>query len=89
MVGLADDLRSHISGSSTGILSIIGFCFSGDAKISHPQISTVIQDEVFRFEVAVDDPTTVHVLQGQNDTSQEETCLLFLKLAAGAQVIPE
>jgi hypothetical protein len=55
MVHLADDLRSHVPGRSTCILSVIWFYLPRYAQIGHPHVPLLVKDQVLGLEVAVDD----------------------------------
>ena len=69
MISFADNFRSHVAGCSTGIFGVIWLDLSWDAEVSNSEVSLIIEDQVFRLEVAVNGASAVHVLQGENDAS--------------------
>lgn len=67
MVSLANDLRSHVTWGSTGIVSIIWFNFSWYSKVSDSQVATVIDDKILGFQVPVNDLFAVEVFEAEDD----------------------
>ena len=87
MVHLANDLGSHISRCPTSVFSVIRLHLSRDTQISDSDIAALVKDQVFWFEVAVDDFAGVHILEAEDDTSDEESCLDFGEDAVFAKVV--
>lgn len=67
MIHPTNDLRSHISGSSTSLFRVAFFPLACNPKVSNPQISVFFKDQVLRFEVSVDDSFGVDILKAENN----------------------
>jgi hypothetical protein len=89
VVHLADDFRSHVSWGSTRILCIVGLDLPRNAKISHPQIASIIKDQILRFQITMDNFTSVHILETEHDAGEEKAGFLLLELAFIAEVVAQ
>lgn len=63
MVLSTHNLRSHISRRAGRVLSIIWIPDTCDTKISGPEISLIIKDEIFRLDVAMQRAVMMEVLE--------------------------
>lgn len=88
MVHLADDLRGHVAGCPTGVLSVIGLGFSRDTEVCDSDVAALVEDEVFGFEVAVYDPAGVHILEAEDDTGDEKSGFNLAENAVVAEMVP-
>jgi hypothetical protein len=71
----ADDLRCHIARSPTGFFRVALLPLAGHSEVSDAQVPVLLEDQVFRLEVAVDDALGVDELQAQNDGCGNELCM--------------
>src|SRR5688572_15982243 len=77
MVLPAHDLRCHVAGRATGLLRVVWIPDASNAKIGDPQVAFLIENQIFRFDIAMQDGLVVHVLERVDDASCEEACLLL------------
>ena len=59
VIHLTDHLRRHVAWRSTCVLRVIRLHFPWNAHVSDPQISSLIQHQVFRLEISMNDPPWV------------------------------
>lgn len=89
MVLSAHDLRSHVTRCARGFSCVVWSPVSGNAKISQTQISITVEDQVFRLDVPMNDPTLMDNLQGLDKASNEELCFLLNKFPFSSNVVSE
>jgi hypothetical protein len=78
VVGLALlDLRSHVGHRASVRLQIVDFSEGGKAKIGDLQVHVLINQDVFKFEVSVNDALAVHVLKHITHLRKEETATIL------------
>lgn len=80
MILSAHYFRSHISWSSTCVVTIIWSPFSWDTKICYSYVAIAIHQQVLRFDISVYYTIVVHILKSNNATCDEKLCLFFCKL---------
>lgn len=69
----AHHLRSHVAGSARGILGVVRVPHSRDSEVCGPEVAVGIEDEVLRFDVAVECAVGVEVLERQDNTGDEKS----------------
>lgn len=96
MIQTADDLRRHIPRRPTRLITVLFLPLPSNPKIRNPDVAGVFEDEVLRFDVAVDYAVLVDVLEGEGDTGDYElwvtgwgTGLLLGKGLFGAEVVAQ
>ena len=72
MVLTAHDFRGHVSRSARGILRVLRVENSGDTEIGEPQVAHVVEDQVFWFDVPVEDLVLVQILERHDHACHEE-----------------
>lgn len=77
MVLPAHDFRSHVAWCARGVFLVFGSPYSSDTEICDAQVAVGVKNEVFRFDVSVDDALVVDVLEALNDAGGEEFGLEF------------
>lgn len=63
MVLATHDLGRHVAWGAGGFLGVVGAPDPGDAEVSEAQVASLVEDEVFRLNVSVQDAFLVDVLQ--------------------------
>ena len=61
----------------------------GKAKVCDDDVPVAIEEEVFEFEVAVDDFLLVDVPDTGDELGEELGCVFFLEVAMGKNVVEE
>lgn len=56
--------------------------FLGEAEIDELDVAVRVQEEVFRFQIAVDDPAAVKVLEGFHHTGGVEARRRVVKITS-------
>ena len=85
----AHHLRSHVARSPAGVCRIVGLDESSNAEIGGSEVALVVKDQVFRFDVPMDDVVEVQVLEAHQDAGDEELCLHLLKPSPAAHVVAQ
>jgi hypothetical protein len=83
------NLRRHIPGRATGILIVIRLRLPGHPQVRNPQIPLIIDDQILRLDVPMDDAIRMQVLQPDHNTASEELHDVLLEVLVLAQVVPE
>jgi hypothetical protein len=65
VVAAAHDLRGHVARGARSVVGVLGLPDPGNPQIRYPQVAFGIEDEVFGFEVAVDDASVVQKLEAE------------------------
>lgn len=89
MVGLGDDLRGHIAWRPASICGIVWFALSRNAQVGDSEVSLLIEHEVFRFEIPVNDPVGMHILKTDYNASDEKFCFFFVESPSQAEMKSE
>ena len=78
LVGLALlNLGSHVGHGATVRVERVDVLIAGEAEVGEFQVELVIDEDVFKLQVAVDDSAAVHVLDGVKHLVEEESaCVL-------------
>jgi hypothetical protein len=69
----AHHFGSHVAWGSRGVLSILLSPVPGDSEISDSQVALIIDDQVLRLDVSVDNLFIVAVLETSHQACNEET----------------
>lgn len=72
-----DDLRSHVPWSAGGVLLIFRGIYSGYSHISESEVPLGIKDEIFRFDVPVDDVVFMETLEAEEDAADKKLDNMF------------
>lgn len=79
MVLPAHHFRGHVARSPTGIAAIVGFHGSCDPQIGDPQIAHVVENQVLRFYVPMNNVVKMQKLQPHQNASNEKLSLGLTK----------
>lgn len=88
MVLAVDHLRRHVARRARGVPVILRRSDAGHSQICQPEVTSGIKDEVFGFEIAVDDVVAVEVLERQEDAANEELGDVFGEAVAAPDLEP-
>ena len=83
------NLRSHVTRSTRGILHIVNLPLFTDPKVSQPQVTLFLKDNIFRFDVPVDETLPMDVIQGLHQTGCKKLDLIFIEGLLDTHVEPE
>lgn len=72
MVLSEQHFRGHVAGRPAGFMSIFCLPVPGDAEVSDPGVSVLIEDDIFRLDVAVDDVSLVQVVEPLDQTPNQK-----------------
>ena len=89
MLVSGDHFGRHVSRCPRGILLILGRIYPSDSHVGQPQIPLRVKDQIFRFDVPVNDAVLVQVFQAENDAADEELDDVFGELFDPANLEPE
>lgn len=89
MISLTDDLRCHISRSSTCILCVVWLDLPRNPQICDSQVATIIKHQVFWLEITMDNLAGMHVFEAEHDASQKEASFFFFEFSAIAQMVAQ
>lgn len=89
MVIFSNDLRCHISGSSTGIGSVIWLPLPRDAQVCQPQVSFIIENKILWLNIAMHDAVHVQVLKSGEDARDEELRFVLGEPPTGANMVAQ
>ena len=96
MVHSANDFRSHVARSATGLFRVAFFLLASHSKICDSKISILFKNKILRFEVSMDDSFWVDVLQTQNNAACNEfwitesyTGLFLSEELVEAEMVPQ
>lgn len=84
-----DNLRSHISRRPTSILIIIRNPNPSDTHISNPEISPLIDDQILRLDITMDNIIRMDILKPQYYTADEEFDNMLRKCTMFTSMISE
>ena len=71
------DLGRHICHRSSIGLQCIYVLVTGEAKIGHLQVELLINEDVFKFYVTMDNTFVVHVFKGIEELRDEKPASVF------------
>jgi hypothetical protein len=89
MVLSAHDFWSHIPGSPTRLLCVFWVPDPRYTEVGHLQIAFLVEHQVFRLDIPVNDAFIVDVFERVDDAGDEEACLLFGESTVTSYVVPE
>ena len=72
MVLSEQHLRGHVAGRPAGLVRIFCLPVPGDAEVSDPGVSVLVEDDIFRLDVAVDDVSLVQVVEPLDQTPNQK-----------------
>lgn len=73
MVHPTNNLRCHIPRRPTSLLRIILFPLPRNPKIRNPRIPILLEHNILRLQIPMDDITRMDVLQSQHYAANDET----------------
>lgn len=85
----AHDLRSHVARRARRIFLVLWVPNSCNTKISDLKIAILVEDEVFRLDVTMQNALLVEVLERKQHASYEESRLLLIEFLVLGQVVSE
>ena len=71
--------RRHVTRRSRGISLVLGGVNPCDSHIGQPEISPRIEDEVFGFDIPVDDVVVVQIFETQKNAANKKLDDMFWK----------
>lgn len=89
MVLLENDFWSHITRSARSLVRVLSLVGLGNAEVSHLDVALIVEYQILRLDVSVDDVVGVNVLQSDGQTSNNELGLVFVELDALANVVAQ
>jgi hypothetical protein len=63
---------THVSWSSTGVLSVFVLEDSSDSKVCDSDVSSIVKYKVFWFDISMDDVVVVQVFKSDEDASNKK-----------------
>ena len=89
MVHLADNLRSHIARCPGSILFIFRRIFSRHSHICKSEVSFWVENEVFRFDISMNNIVLVKILKTEKDAADKKFDYRFRKLLNSTDLEPQ
>lgn len=89
MLVSGDHFGRHIPRCPRGILLILGRIDPSYSHIGQPKIPLRVKNQVFRFDVPVNNAVLVKVFQTENDAADEKLDDVFRELLNPANLKPE
>lgn len=86
---LAHDLGRHVAWSAGRVLGVVRVPHSSDTQVSDLKVAIRVENQVFRFDVSMQDTLLVQVLQSEEHAGDEEPCLFLTELLVLCQVVSE
>jgi len=83
------DLWSHVCHGTSVRLEIVDFSEGGEAKICNLEVHVIINEDVFKFQVSVNNTLSMHVLEHIAHLVEEETATVLAHAAKGLAKIEE
>ena len=83
------DFRSHIGHSTSVRIQFIDSLVSSESEISHFKVHVVVNQNVLKFQVSVDDSFALHVAHNFNHLRQEISAVVFAHTTDGLAQIEE
>ena len=77
MVLTAHDFGGHITWRPRRVMGVVGRPDARDSHVCDSYVAIAFQEQVFRLDVPVDHPVTMHVLEAHNYASDKELGLLL------------
>lgn len=85
----AHDLGSHVAWSSRCVLRVLRVPESRDTQVSDAQVAILVEDQIFRLDVSVENRVLVEVLQAQQHARDKEFCLFLGEASVLADMVPQ
>lgn len=89
MVLPAHHLWSHVSWCSRCILCILRIPYSCNSKVCESQNSILIEDQILRFDVPMNNSFLMNVFKGKDHASDEKLGLVLSKSSVSSNMVPE
>jgi hypothetical protein len=89
MVLSAHDLWGHVPGSPTRLLRVFGVPDPRYAEVGHLQIAFLVEHQVFRLDIPVDDAFIVDVFERVDDAGDEEARLFLGESTVTSYMVPQ
>lgn len=86
---MANHLRRHVPRSTACVLAVVIPHLSRNSEVSNADIAIIIEHEVLRLQVSVNNSFGVEVLQANDNVRNEEFSLRLVKLALASYMIPQ
>ena len=79
----------HVARRSRGVMSVVWCPNSRDTHVGDPNIAIALQEQVLRLDVPVNNPVVVHVLEADQDASNEKLSLLLIEALLSVMMVSE
>lgn len=89
MIFVTHHFRSHVTWSSTRIMGVVLLPLSGDSEISDSDIAIRFHDQIFWFDISVDNFIGVQIVQSQYDAGDEELSFVLVEPPTDSDVVPK
>ena len=89
MVLPAHHLGRHVARGPARFLGVVGVPDAGDAEVGEPEEASLVEYQVFRLNVPVEDALGVDVLEGHEDAGREEAGLFLRKAPVPRDVVAQ
>ena len=73
--GAGNSRFTHVARRAAGVRAVLGFHEASNTEISESEVAVLLEDQVLRFEVSMDDLPVVNILQRHHDAGHEEPYL--------------
>ena len=83
----AHHLRRHIAWSARCVLLVFRIPHASDAEVGDLEVPVLIEDQIFRFDITVQNTLLMQILQRDDHACDKEASLLFGELLALRQVV--
>lgn len=87
MVHPGNNFWCHVSRCATRVTGIVRLNMPRYSKVSNPHITTIVNHQVFRFEISMDDSSPMQVFQAEDHTCKEKFSLFFWESLVDGKVI--
>ena len=85
----AHDLRGHVARCAAGLTGVVRGQDAGHSEVCESQIALIVEDQVLRLDVTMDDQLRMDGLEGVHQAGYEEAGDLHRKLALASNVISQ
>ncbi len=76
---MKEHLRCHVAGSAWCIVRIIGSVNSCDTEVRQLQVPILVDHQIFRFNISMNNLVLVNVLESRDEASNKELCGALIK----------
>ena len=85
----AHNFRGHVAGCSGRVLAVVGVPDARDSQISDPEVTHLVEDQIFGFNIAVKDTVSMQEFETEDHTGDEKFSLLFTESSVLANMVPQ